>query len=250
MQAQLQEAWIAADRLNDVLEAKTEKAIHAGSINSVSLNGEIRYQNVFFRYGYRKWIIQNVTLSIKEGEHIALTGANGSGKSTLVRLLVGMYEPEYGNITVGNYDVKDLKLECIRNHIAYVPQEPVILSGTIRDELLFGSQIKINDSKFEEIMNGCYLNEMVNNNPFGYEWILTENGTNISGGHRQRIAIARALLTEPDILILDEATSQIDKTTEKDIIDFIFRYRTGKTVIVISHDEKIIEKCDREICIG
>ena len=250
LQAQLQEAWIAADRLNDVLEAKTEKAIHAGSINSVSLNGEIRYQNVFFRYGYRKWIIQNVTLSIKEGEHIALTGANGSGKSTLVRLLVGMYEPEYGNITVGNYDVKDLKLECIRNHIAYVPQEPVILSGTIRDELLFGSQIKINDSKFEEIMNGCYLNEMVNNNPFGYEWILTENGTNISGGHRQRIAIARALLTEPDILILDEATSQIDKTREKDIIDFIFRYRTGKTVIVISHDEKIIEKCDREICIG
>ena len=91
---------------------------------------------------------------------------------------------------------------------------------------------------------------MIRDNHSGYEWLLTENGTHISGGHRQRIAIARALLAEPDVLILDEATSQIDRERELDILDFVFRYRAGRTVIVITHDEKIIEKCDREICIG
>lgn len=115
---------------------------------------------------------------------------------------------------------------------------------------MFGSKRRGDDSAFTEIANGCFLDEMIRDNPSGYEWILTENGTNISGGHRQRIAIARALLAEPDVLILDEATSQIDRERELDILDFVFRYRAGRTVIVITHDEKIIEKCDREICIG
>lgn len=250
LQPQFQEAWIAADRLNDVLEATPEKSFHTGELDAPDLHGEIRYQNVSFRYGYRRWIFQDITFSIKEGEHVALTGANGSGKSTLARLLVGMYEPQYGTITVGNHNIKELELDCIRKHIVYVPQTPAILSGTIREGILFGSQRKKDDPIFLEIARGCFLDEMIRDNPFGYEWILTENGTNISGGHRQRIAIARALLAEPDILILDEATSQIDREREQDILDFVFRYRAGRTVIVITHDEKIVEKCDREIGIG
>lgn len=250
LQPQFQEAWIAADRLNDVLEAMPEKSFHMGDLDLPDLHGAIRYQKVSFRYGYRKWIFQNITFSIEEGEHVALTGPNGSGKSTLAMLLVGMYEPENGTITVGNHNIKELELDCIRKHIVYVPQVPAILSGTIREGILFGNKVKRDDSAFAEIANGCFLDEMLRDNPLGYEWILTENGTNISGGHRQRIAIARALLAESDVLILDEATSQIDKERELDILDFVFRYRAGKTVIVITHDEKIIEKCDREICIG
>lgn len=199
---------------------------------------------------YRRWIFEDITFSIEEGEHVALTGANGSGKSTLARLLVGMYEPECGTITVGNHNIKELELDCIRKHIVYEPQTPAILSGSIREGILFGSQWKKDDPVFMESVKGCFLDEMVRDNPFGYEWILTENGTNISGGHRQRIAIARALLAEPDILILDEATSQIDREWEQDILDFVFRYRAGRTVIVITHDEKIVQKCDREICIA
>ncbi len=250
LQPQFQEAWIATDRLNDVLEAMPEKSSHVGNLDVSDLRGEIRYQNVSFRYGYRRWIFEDITFSIEEGEHVALTGANGSGKSTLARLLVGMYEPEYGIITVDNHNIKELELDCIRKHIVYVPQTSAILSGTIREGILFGSKRRGDDSAFTEIANGCFLDEMIRDNPSGYEWILTENGTNISGGHRQRIAIARALLAEPDVLILDEATSQIDRERELDILDFVFRYRAGRTVIVITHDEKIIEKCDREICIG
>lgn len=95
------------------------------------LNGEIRYQNVSFRYGYRKWVLQDMSFSIKEGEHVALTGPNGSGKSSVARLLTGMYEPTSGTITIGNYDIKELSLKCIRSHVVYVPQEPVILSGSV-----------------------------------------------------------------------------------------------------------------------
>lgn len=250
LQPQLQEAWIAADRLNDVLEARPEGSFHKGASNVPALHGEIRYQNISFRYGYRSWIFQNVTFSIKEGEHVALTGANGSGKSTLARLLAGMYEPEYGTITIGSHNIKELQLDCIRKHIAYVPQEPVILSGTIREGILFGSKRNTKDPVFQEVVQGCCLDEITCSNPFGYEWLLTENASNISGGHRQRIAIARALLSEPDILILDESTSQIDKDSEQNILDFVFRYMTGRTVIVITHDKKITGKCDREICIG
>lgn len=118
---------------------------------------------------------------------MALTGANGSGKSTLARLLVGMYEPECGTITVGNHNIKELELDCIRKHIVYVPQTPAILSGSIREGILFGSQWKKEDPVFMESVKGCFLDEMVRDNPFGYEWILTENGTNISGGHRQSV---------------------------------------------------------------
>ena len=250
LQPQLQEAWIAADRLNDVLEASSEDLCHEGSMETPELNGEIRYQNVSFRYGYRKWVLQDMSFSIKEGEHVALTGPNGSGKSSVARLLTGMYEPTSGTITIGNYDIKELSLKCIRSHVVYVPQEPVILSGTLREAVLFGSRKETGDPKFREIVDGCFLDEIINDNPSGYEWILTENGMNVSGGHRQRIAIARALLSEPDILILDEATSQIDKSREQDILDFVFRYRAGRTVIVITHNEKIVRKCDREICIG
>ena len=123
------------------------------------------------------------------------------------------------------------------------------LSGTIREGILFGTDHEVDDTVFEKIVHGCGIDQIVQDNPFGYDWILTENGMNLSGGHRQRIAIARALLADPDILILDEATSQIDREQEQNILQFVFEYRIRKIVIVISHDEKVIRLCDREICI-
>ncbi|WP_370808199.1 ATP-binding cassette domain-containing protein [Eubacterium ramulus] len=123
------------------------------------------------------------------------------------------------------------------------------MSGTIREGILFGTDHEVDDTVFEKIVHGCGIDQIVQDNPFGYDWILTENGMNLSGGHRQRIAIARALLADPDILILDEATSQIDREQEQNILQFVFEYRIRKIVIVISHDEKVIRLCDREICI-
>lgn len=249
LQPQFQEASIAVDRLNDILDATAEKAIHSGILSPDTINGMIKYENVSFRYGYRRWIFQEITFSISEGEHVALTGTNGSGKSTLAKLLVGMYELDTGTITVGNQNISEIELDCLRKHIVYVSQIPILLSGTIREGILFGRNDKVDDTVLEKIVYGCGIDEIVCDNPFGYDWILTENGMNLSGGHRQRIAIARALLADPDILILDEATSQIDREQEQNILQFVFEYRMGKTVIVISHDEKIIQLCDREICI-
>ena len=249
LQPQLQEACIAMDRLNDILNATPEKKLHSGTLSPVDICGTIHYDGVSFRYGYRKWVFQQVTFSVNEGEHVALTGTNGSGKSTLARLLVGMYEPDTGIITIGGQKISEIELECLRKHIIYVSQIPVLLSGTIREGLLFGCTHSINDELFERIAHGCGVDEIIRDNPFGYDWILTENGMNVSGGHRQRIAIARALLAEPDILILDEATSQIDRDLEEKILQFVFEYRKGKTILVITHNEKIIHMCDRELCI-
>ena len=170
-----------------------------------------------------------------------------------------MYEPDTGIITVGGQKISEIELECLRKHIIYVSQIPVLLSGTIREGLLFGCAHSINDELFERIAHGCGVDEIIRDNPFGYDWILTENGMNVSGGHRQRIAIARALLAEPDILILeglnvlqsgmDYPTSQIDRDLEEKILQFVFEYRKGKTILVITHNEKIIHMCDRELCI-
>ena len=159
-----------------------------------------------------------------------LLGPNGAGKSTLARLLVGMHEPDTGIITIGGQKISEIELECLRKHIIYVSQIPVLLSGTIREGLLFGCTHSINDELFERIAHGCGVDEIIRDNPFGYDWILTENGMNVSGGHRQRIAIARALLAEK-------------------ILQFVFEYRKGKTILVITHNEKIIHMCDRELCI-
>lgn len=232
-------ASIAVDRLNDILDATAEKAIHSGILSPDTINGMIKYENVSFRYGYRRWIFQEITFSISEGEHVALTGTNGSGKSTLAKLLVGMYEPDTGTITVGNQNISKIELDCLRKHIVYVSQIPVLLSGTIREGILFGRDHEVDDTVLEKIVYGCGIDEIVRDNPFGYDWILTENGMNLSGGHRQRIAIARALLADPDILILDEATSQIDREQEQNILQFVFEYRMGKTLLLFLMMKKL-----------
>lgn len=251
LQPQFQEALIAGDRLNDVLAASSEQTFHPGKLcGDGERMGDIRFENISFRYGYHNWILKGLDFIIKEGEHTALTGTNGSGKSTLAKLLVGMYEPSEGRIRIGRQNLADLNLSYIRSHVIYVSQQPVFLSGTIRETLLFGRKELPNDQTIEKVVCGCCLNEMISQNPFGYDRILAENGANISGGQRQRLAIARALLAEPDILILDEATSQIDREREMEILKFVFQYREGKTIVVISHNEKIIQMCDREIRIG
>ena len=247
LQPQLQEACIAMDRLNDILNATPEKNFHSGTLSPVDMCGTIHYDGVSFRYGYRKWVFQQVTFSINEGEHVALTGTNGSGKSTLAKLLVGMYEPDTGIITVGGQKISEIELECLRKHIIYVSQIPVLLSGTIREGLLFGCAHSINDELFERIAHGCGVDEIIRDNPFGYDWILTENGMNVSGGHRQRIAIARALLAEPDILILDEATSALDNESERWIQHSLEELSRNRTTITIAHRLSTIKNADEII---
>ena len=183
-------------------------------------------------------------MTITPGEKIALVGESGSGKTTLVKLLMHFYDWEQGEICFGNYNIKDINLEALRDKIAYISQDIFMFSGTIRENLSLGNE----NLTMEEIIEACKLskaNEFIEKLPMRYETMLEENGANLSGGQKQRLAIARALLKKPDILIMDEATSNLDSITEKAIEKTINDLPESITTIIIAHRLSTIMRCDK-----
>lgn len=171
-------------------------------------------------------------------------GESGSGKTTLVKLLMNFYQAEKGEILLNNYNIKDIDLEALRDKIAYISQETFLFSGTILENLTLG----MDNPDMEEVirvtkMTRCF--DFINELPMRFETMLGENGTNLSGGQRQRLAIARALLKKPDILIMDEATSNLDSITERAIENTINETTDGITTIIIAHRLSTIMKCDK-----
>lgn len=188
--------------------------------------------------------MQDINLQIKAGEKIALVGESGSGKTTLVKLLMHFYDWEKGEICFGNYNIKDINLEALRDKIAYISQDIFLFSGTIRENLSLGNEY----ASLEEIIEACKLskaNEFIEKLPMRYDTLLEENGANLSGGQKQRLAIARALLKKPDILIMDEATSNLDSITEKAIERTINDLPHSITTIIIAHRLSTIMRCDK-----
>ena len=183
-------------------------------------------------------------MRIRKGERIAIVGESGAGKSTVAKLLLNLYQYEKGMITVADYALADIDLASLREKIAYIPQETFLFSDTIINNLTFG----LEHSNMEEVIACAKLAQVhsfVNTLPLRYETRLDENGSNLSGGQRQRLAIARAMLKKPDILILDEATSNLDAVTEKAIQETINTYSEGMTSIIIAHRLSTIRSCDR-----
>ena len=245
LQPQMQTAIVAAERLGEILDLEPEKTeVEDKKLMLDSIKGDILIKNVTFRYGTRRPVLVNTTINIKEGQKVALVGESGSGKTTLVRLLLNLYSPEEGEILINDNNIKDINIEIIRNKIAYIPQETFLFSGSIMENLTLG----LNDISAEEVMDAAKkasAHEFINELPLRYETRLEENGSNLSGGQRQRLAIARAVLKKPDILILDEATSNLDAITERAISDTIAEYSKGITTIVIAHRLSTIKKCDQ-----
>lgn len=232
LQSSIQTAIVAADRLNDImdLEKETGGTDTIDSINSISL------KNVFFRYGNRNLILNNISLEINKGEYIAFVGESGCGKSTIIKLLMGFYYPESGFITLNGKNIQQYSIESLRTHIAYVPQSTFLFSDTIRNNLLFGiKDEKIpTDAEITHILNICCC-DFIKDLPLGIDSMLEENGANLSGGQRQRLAIARALLRKPELLILDEATSALDSITEQRIAETFKQYYSEMIVITVTH---------------
>lgn len=245
LQPTMQTAIVAAERLSEILDLELEKVADENrKLSPQSLNYPIRIENLDFRYGTRKLVLENINMTIGAGEKIALVGESGSGKTTLSKLLMNFYPWEKGEIFIGDYNLKDINLESLRNRIAYISQDIFLFSGTIRENLELGNE----DATLEDIIEACKLSkadEFINKLPLRYETMLEENGANLSGGQKQRLAIARALLKKPDILIMDEATSNLDSITEKAIEKTINNLSKDITTIIIAHRLSTIMRCDK-----
>lgn len=244
LQPQMQTAVVAADRLGEILDLEPERTAREDKkLKLDTLMGDVWFKNITFRYGTRRTVLEHITMHIKQGEKIALVGESGSGKTTLVKLLLNLYSPEEGEILINNNNIKDINLESLRDKIAYIPQETFLFSGSIMENLTLG----LDDVTIEEVIEAskkAQAHDFINELPLRYETRLEENGSNLSGGQRQRLAIARAILKKPDILILDEATSNLDSITESAIQDTIKEYCKEMTTIIIAHRLGTIKRCD------
>ncbi len=245
LQPTMQTAIVASDRLGEIFDLELEKGQNEDNkIKPTDIKGDIAFKNVDFRYGTRSLVLNNISLTIKQGEKIAFVGESGSGKTTLVKLLMNLYSWEKGEITIKDYNVKDINLESLREKIAYISQDIFMFSGKIRENLTLGDK----NINMEEIIEACKMaqaHDFINKFPLRYETYLEENGANLSGGQKQRLAIARAILKQPDIFIMDEATSNLDLIAEKAIEKTIETVCSGVTTIIIAHRLSTIKRCDR-----
>ncbi|WP_338852766.1 peptidase domain-containing ABC transporter (plasmid) [Clostridium perfringens] len=244
LQPTLQTAVVAAERLSEILDLELEKSEEEyKKINTESLKGKIEFKNVDFRYGTRQLILKNINMTINKGERIALVGESGSGKTTLAKLLLNFYQCEKGEIIVNDYNLLDINVEALRDKIAYISQETFLFNGTIIENLMLGNSYLT----YEEIIEACkkaQIHDFINSLPLRYNTLVEENGSNFSGGQKQRLSIARAILRKPEILIMDEATSNLDSITENAIERTIYEFSEGMTTIIIAHRLSTIKRCD------
>ena len=245
LQPQLQTAVVAADRLGEILDLEAEKGeSEHQKMHPDSIAGDLVFKHVNFRYGTRKLVLEDINVKIKKGEKVAFVGESGSGKTTFAKLLLHLYQIESGEILINDNNIEDIQLETLRDKIAYIPQETFLFSGSIYENLTLG----IDHPSMEEVVEAAkkaQAHDFINELPLRYETLLEENGANLSGGQRQRLAIARAMLKKPDILILDEATSNLDAVTERALDQTIHDFSKEMTTIFIAHRLSTIKNCDR-----
>ena len=230
------------ERISRTVASKEElEDLHAGKVPETGCRGEIEVKNLSFSHRGRKEILNLADLKINENEVIGIMGESGSGKSTLISLLGRIYNLENGVISIDGVDVKELDLKWLRKQIGIVPQEPVLFTGTIGENISYGCfDGEFTDEEIEKAARKAHIHDFINNLPEGYATQL--NKCSLSGGQKQRIAIARALLRSPKILILDEATSALDQKSEEAIHETLREVvKEGKTVIIITHKKRILE---------
>lgn len=245
LQSKLQTAQVANSRLNEVYLVKSEFEEQKMVEDLSMVQGDMTFKGIHYKYEYGQDILSDINLTIKQGSKIALVGISGSGKSTLAKMMVNFYNPNQGEIRLGDMNLNQIDKKSLRKHINYLPQQPYVFNGTILENLLLGAK---EGTTREDILRAVELAEIredIERMPLNYQTELTSDGTGISGGQRQRIALARALLTDAPILILDEATSSLDILTEKRIVDKLMNL--DKTLIFIAHRLTIAERVEKVV---
>ncbi|MBF2028235.1 MAG: peptidase domain-containing ABC transporter [Oscillatoriales cyanobacterium C42_A2020_001] len=233
----------AAERLAEVADHPSEAGGTIKPSVVMEADAPLQCDRVSFHYPGRVELLDSFSLTIPGGKVVALIGKSGCGKSTLAKLLAGLYSPQSGNVRVGQYNLADLGLECVRQQIVLVPQEAHFWGRSLIENFQLGNPAV----SFEEIVKVCRLtgaDEFISRLPDKYQTVLGEFGANLSGGQRQRLAIARALLHQPAVLILDESTASLDIESEAFVLDQVLAYRAGKTTVLISHRPQVIQRAD------
>ena len=243
-----QSAIAGAERVFEILDEPSEVADRKGARDCKRLVGDVKFHDVSFSYVEDKPVLKNISFHAKTGETIALVGPTGSGKTTIINLLTRFYDVDAGEILIDNINIKDYKMSTIRKRVGVVLQDTYLFSGTIRENIRFG-KLDATDAEVEEAAKIANAHNFIKYLPEQYDTPVQAGGANLSQGQRQLLAIARAILENADILILDEATSSVDTQTEVDIQKGLQRLMQGRTSFVIAHRLKTIENADQILVI-
>lgn len=238
------ENWGAIDQSLAMIENTPEIRDQPNASDLLVTNGSITFENVQFNYAGSEAIFQNKSIHIKAGEKVGLVGYSGGGKSTFVNLIVRLYDVSHGSITIDGQNIQNVTQDSLRSAIGMVPQDPTLFHRSLMDNIRYGL-IDASDEEVIESSRMAHAHEFICRLPDGYDSLVGDRGIKLSGGQRQRIAIARAILKNAPILILDEATSQLDSLTENDIQESLWELMQGKTSIVVAHRLSTLLHMDR-----
>lgn len=246
--AQMQQGLAAADRVFEILDIESEVQPPKHPQRADDISGEITFRDVSFAYNEGAWVLENVSFHISPGEKIAIVGPTGAGKSTIADLITRFYDPQEGAVLIDGMDLKRLDLKGLRRKIGVVPQDPVLLKGSIAFNIAYGCE-DLSKDDIESAARVAGIYGFVMSLPDGFQTEVGERGVTLSGGQRQRIAIARAIVRDPRILIMDEATSSLDAAVEQEIQEAMKKAMSGRTSIVIAHRLATVREADRILVI-
>lgn len=239
----LQSGIAGAERVFEILDELEEREDSEDAITIESIKGEVEFKNVYFEYEEGEPVLKDISFKVEAGANIALVGPTGAGKTTIVNLLTGFYDIKKGKILIDGVNIKDYKKDSLRKIFGMVLQDTYLFSGTIKENIRYGNL----EASDEEIRGAAILaraDDFIENLPLGYDTLINEGGTNLSQGQRQLIAISRAILSNPFILILDEATSSVDTRTELKIQEAMVKLMENRTTFIIAHRLSTIKDAD------
>lgn len=239
----VQKGMGATERINDILKEAEESDKQIEKLENT--NDFLMFNNVSFSYEKGESILNNVNFSIPPGKVTAIVGPSGAGKTTIFAMLERFYKPQQGNITLGVTPIEHFSLKEWRTKIGYVSQESPIMAGTIKENICYGLDEQVNNNMVKEAARMAYADQFIDQLPKQYETEVGERGIKLSGGQRQRIAIARALLRDPNILMLDEATSNLDSTSERVVQEALSNLMCGRTTVVVAHRLSTVINADQ-----
>ena len=240
----IQTAMASSERIFELLDTPEQLPDHNPSHPGFKIKGEVEFKNVWFAYNDNNFILKNINFSLQEGESLAIVGTTGSGKSTLINALCRFYDIQKGDILFDGKSIKDINKYDLRRQIALVQQDVFLFSGNISDNIRLGNE-SMEQEEVESIAQAVSSHNFINSLPFKYEQDLKEGGAGISSGQRQLLSFARALASNPKILVLDEATSSIDPDTERQIQSGIMELTRGRTSIIIAHRISTLMHADK-----